>query len=139
MSCWMNGDYWVEHTKNGEHVLVFVANAEYSKFIDQELDDDVIVDELIDVLEDVFDITIKNSDIKGSHVTRWGADPYAGGSISGISTKTNLKNDFEALKRIKKQPVFFAGEHLSRYKYGTLNGAEESGIDAAKDAIATAL
>jgi monoamine oxidase len=80
----------------------------------------------------LFGSGVKNS-IARSHVTRWNAEPYVLGAMSSASPgNTDARN---ALVEPLGGRVWFAGEALHATKWGTVDGAWESGERAADQAL----
>jgi monoamine oxidase len=82
-----------------------------------------------DWLASLFGTDVKRA-IKRSHATNWGADPLALGAMSTVAP-----GNAEA-RKVLQEPIggkiWLAGEALHETKWGTVNGAWESGTRAAE-------
>jgi monoamine oxidase len=65
-------------------------------------------------------------------VTRWGSDPFAGGSYSSL-TPGSTPEDYDTLAAPIGNVLFFAGEHTHREHPATVHGAYLSGLRAADE------
>ncbi|EGT47591.1 hypothetical protein CAEBREN_19774 [Caenorhabditis brenneri] len=76
-------------------------------------------------------------------VTRWHTDEFAYGSGTFMSLRTEPHHFEDMVEPLKdengKNRIYFAGEHTSAERYGTLDGAWLSGIRAAGDLVNDAL
>ena len=87
-----------------------------------------------------YDVLTTLRKIYGKHVqeptqviiSRWGKDPFSGGSYSFAAVGTTPK-DFEELAKPIENKVFFAGEHTHWSYKGTVHGAYLSGERVAKE------
>ena len=61
------------------------------------------------------------------HVTRWAADPLAGGSYSFLRVGA-LRDDYDRLAAPVAGKLFFAGEATERHHSATVHGAYLSGV-----------
>jgi monoamine oxidase len=68
-------------------------------------------------------------------LTRWRADPFAGGAYSHIPPGAS-GSDYDTLATPPSERLILAGEHTSRAYPGTVHGAFLSGERAARDALA---
>lgn len=68
-------------------------------------------------------------------VSRWGADPLAGGSYS-VRTVGAVPKDHEALAKPIGKQLFFAGEATHADYNATVHGAYLSGVRAAREVLA---
>jgi monoamine oxidase len=67
-------------------------------------------------------------------LTRWAADPFAGGSYSYLAPGASPA-DREALAEPIRDRLFFAGEAATTYHPSTVHGAYLSGLRAARQAL----
>ncbi|HEX6865483.1 MAG TPA: FAD-dependent oxidoreductase [Thermoanaerobaculia bacterium] len=68
-------------------------------------------------------------------ITRWAADPFAGGSYSHLPVGAS-GGDYDRLAAPVANRLFFAGEHTNRLYPGTVHGAYLSGERAAREIAA---
>ena len=85
-----------------------------------------------DYLTKVFGADVKYTQI-GADVSHWRSDPYIGGGYSYAVPGAATMRDI--LKAPINERIFFAGEACSIPHFGTVNGANESGIAAAEGAL----
>jgi monoamine oxidase len=68
------------------------------------------------------------------HVSRWGADPWAGGSYSFLGLGARA-NDRVTLAQPVANTLFFAGEATHRDDPASVHGAWWSGLRAAQEIL----
>ena len=66
--------------------------------------------------------------------TNWNSNPHSLGSTSCYSVGQWTK--FYGSEIINESPLYFAGEHVSRVWQGYMNGAVETGVNAAQSVVA---
>lgn len=86
-----------------------------------------------DKLAEAFGTGIHRS-IKASATTHWTSDPDIRGGYS--SALPGMADQREVLRRPVGERLYFAGEACSISAYGTVHGAHDSGVDAARRAAA---
>jgi monoamine oxidase len=69
-------------------------------------------------------------------VTRWGRDPYTCGAYSYCAVGCQ-EGDHAAIAA-PEGLLYFAGEHCSGKRFGSMDGAYLSGLDAAKKLLSSA-
>ncbi len=106
------------------NALVTFAFDSYGRTFEQRTDAQ-IGREVMDTLRTMFGADIPAP--KQTLVTRWGADPFAGGAYSFASVGVT-RQDFEALAAPVGNRLYFAGEHTSAAYRGTVHGAYLSGL-----------
>ncbi len=111
-------------------LLVFTAG-DFAKKMETRSDEQII-DQIMHRLRSVYGPSIPQP--TSFVISRWGLDPYSRGSYS-YPRVGSTEQDIEALAKPVSQRVFFAGEATSKDDYGTVHGAYQSGIDAAKAII----
>ena len=94
--------------------------------------DEVTVRAALDSLRAMFGAGIPDPEL--ALITRWQSDPFARGSFSYLGVGA-VPADHDALAAPMGDRLFFAGEHTSR-QAGTVHGAYESGLRAAKELAA---
>jgi monoamine oxidase len=99
--------------------------AEMEKYSEDEIRHDIM-----STLRKIYGKNIPNP--TKTIVSRWGEDPFAGGSYSYASVGT-IPKDFEELAKAVENKVFFAGEHTHWAYKGTVHGAYLSGERVAKE------
>lgn len=72
----------------------------------------------------------------GALITRWLTDPWSHGSYSFVPVGSTFKHYAELAKPIDNR-VFFAGEATHKHYPSTVHGALLSGVQAARDVIAS--
>ena len=88
-------------------------------------------DFILETLKSTFGSDIKKYIIK-YHVTSWGRNKFVLGSYSSAKPgKSHLRKN---LKKSIANKIFFAGEAVSN-NYGTVHGADASGIKSANDIL----
>ncbi|RMF80740.1 MAG: FAD-dependent oxidoreductase [Chloroflexi bacterium] len=95
--------------------------------------DEQVVAQAMQVLRTIFDNTIPDPD--GVLVSRWGHDPFAGGSYAFIPVGATPR-DLDALAEPVNETLFFAGEATNRRFAATVHGAYLSGLREAERIIA---
>jgi monoamine oxidase len=81
--------------------------------------------DVMDVLKILFGARVQSP--QKILVSRWSADPFAGGAYSYSSIGTT-QNDFNAMGQPIANKLFFAGEHTSTNYRGTVHGAYLTGL-----------
>jgi monoamine oxidase len=92
--------------------------------------DEQIVASALSVLRRIYGLGVP--DPLGWLVTRWGSDPFAGGSYSSL-TPGSTPEDYDTLAAPIGNVLFFAGEHTHREHPATVHGAYLSGLRAADE------
>lgn len=126
---------WAEwlnlHALIGEPVLLGFNAGTFGRALEQA-SDRATVDSAMQVLRALYGINIP--DPVAYRLTRWGRDPWAGGSYSFLKVGST-PDDYDTLAEPVAGRVFFAGEHTSRAYPGTVHGAYLSGERAAREAL----
>lgn len=110
----------------GEPVLVALTGGPFARTFDDRTDEDVI-GEAMRVIRTAFPDA---PDPVNGRVTRWVADPFAGGSYSHVPVGASLA-DYEALSEPVTDRLVLAGEHTIAEFPATVHGAFLSGVRAA--------
>jgi monoamine oxidase len=120
---------WLNIYKYTQKPVLLGFNAgTYGKKLEQQSDRQ-IVDAAMKVLRAAYSDAIPNPE--AWKITRWGADPFAGGSYSYCATGASGK-DYDALAEPVSDRLFFAGESTSKQYSATVHGAFLSGEREAK-------
>ncbi|MEN9933597.1 MAG: hypothetical protein RLZZ387_176 [Chloroflexota bacterium] len=112
----------------GKPVLLGFNAGSYGRQIEQ-LTDRQVVAAAVGALRDMFGPRVPEPE--AALITRWGADPLAGGSYSFLAAGASPE-DYDALAAPVAGRLFFAGEHTSRDYAATVHGALISGREAAE-------
>jgi monoamine oxidase len=124
---------WAEylniHFYTGAPILLAFNAADYGLQIEALADEDIIAG-VMTVLQRIYGDAIPQPD--GWLITRWGTDPFAGGSYSYIRPHGS-GDDLDALAESLDNILFFAGEATSRDYAATVHGAYLSGVAAAEE------
>lgn len=123
---------WAEwlnlHALIGEPVLLGFNAGTFGRALEKE-NDRAIVDSAMQVLRTLYGEGIPNP--VAYQITRWGRDPWAGGSYSFFKVGST-PDDCDTLAEPVAGRVFLAGEHTSSDYAGTVHGAYLSGERAAR-------
>jgi monoamine oxidase len=121
---------WVNMYKvTGKPILLGFNAAKFGREI-EKWSDEKIVESGLAVLRNLYDDV---PDPDSYLITRWGADPFAGGSYSFHATGVE-EQDIDALAEPVADRLFFAGEATSEYA-ATVHGAYLSGMREAERII----
>jgi monoamine oxidase len=115
----------------GKPMLVGFSAGTYGRALER-LSDQTIVAEAMHVLRTIYGVSIPNPE--AWHMTRWGSDPFAGGSYVYIPPGASGE-DCDTLAEPVGERLFFAGEATQRLHYATVHGAFWSGVQAARRLI----
>lgn len=115
----------------GEPVLLGFNAGAFGRALEKD-NDRAIVDSAMQVLRTLYGDN--TPDPMAYHITRWGRDPWAGGSYSFLKVGST-PDDYDTLAEPVDGRVFFAGEHTSRAYPGTVHGAYLSGERAAREVL----
>jgi monoamine oxidase len=110
-------------------ILLCFNAGEYGLAIEQRSDDDIVVSAMT-VLRNIFGDDVP--DPEAALITRWNADPFAGGSYSHYAPGA-CPDDVEALAESVEAVLFFAGEATYAEHPATVHGAFLSGVRAAHE------
>lgn len=125
---------WVSFARpTGLPILLGFNAADAGRAI-ETLSDDKIVASAMQTLRTIFGRNIP--DPTDFQITRWNADPFAGGSYS-FNPVGALPEMREHLAKPVDDTLFFAGEATNRKYFGTVHGAYLSGIRAADEILTT--
>ncbi len=108
-------------------LLTFTGGA-YARALEKRSDQAILAD-LTRVLKTMFGA--KTPTPTAMKVTRWLADPFAGGSYSHVPVGAHSK-DYDALAAPESDRLYFCGEATSRKWRGTVHGALLSGLREAE-------
>jgi len=123
---------WSAHT--GQPVLMAFTGGNFARALEARTDAQ-ISGEIMNVLRRIYGGGA--TDPVAVRVTRWAADPFAGGSYSHV--RVGASSDmFDHLAAPVQGRVFFAGEATSKAYRGTVHGAYLSGLRAAQEVAALA-
>ncbi len=111
-------------------LLAFNAGA-HAETVAARSDAEVVAD-VMAVLRSIFGAEVPEP--QDVILTRWGEDPFAGGSYSSLAPGAT-PDDLEVLAAAVAGRLFFAGEATSGEYQGTVHGAYLSGVRAAKEMI----
>ena len=121
--------YWVYfanlHRVTGSPVLLGFNTGSSAKAIDAEPSDEKIVSDGLAVLREMYGDSVPEP--LYTKVTRWGNDPYAGGSYSYTGVHSTNADYYELSKPLENK-LFFAGEATEVRYPATVHGAYMSGI-----------
>ena len=109
------------------------ANAEL--LLDGELSQDELLDEALKSLQIIFGLSgskLRNL-LVSSHMHDWKSDPFARGAYAYLPVN-GLKAQ-QSLAQPVNNVLFFAGEAMSVGHIGTVHGAIETGLRAAKEIL----
>ncbi|MCW1966830.1 MAG: FAD-dependent oxidoreductase [Anaerolineae bacterium] len=124
---------WVSFARpTGLPILLGFNAADAGRAI-EALSDEKIVASAMQTLRTIFGRNIP--DPTDFQITRWNADPFAGGSYS-FNPVGAVPEMREHLAKPVDETLFFAGEATSRKYFGTVHGAYLSGIRAADEILA---
>jgi len=113
----------------GTNLCLFALNGEFSKGLENE-GSEAMIDFVINQLKSNFGSKFYDKYFVKAIATGWNKNPFTLGAYSGaIPGKANLR---PRLKRPVGERIFFAGEATAS-AYGTVHGANRSGIRAATD------
>lgn len=112
----------------GQPVLVGFNAADFGRELESWSDEAIVASGMAS-LRSIFGQAIP--DPLGFQITRWGADPYALGSYSFMTTGSHPSMR-DALAGDIEGKIFFAGEATSRHYASTVHGAYLSGLEAAQ-------
>ena len=124
--------HWAEYLNifkyTGQPILLAFNAAEYGRFL-EELADEEIVASAMDTLRGIFGSNIPEP--TDWLITRWGSDPFAGGSYSHIPVGASGE-DYDTMAGPVANRLYFAGEATTRRYPATVHGAFLSGVREAK-------
>lgn len=109
-------------------ILLCFNAGEYGSAIEQRSDADIVAS-VMTVLRTLFDEAVP--DPEAALITRWNADPFAGGAYSHYAPGSG-PDDVEALAASVDDVLFFAGEATHAGHPATVHGAYLSGVRAAQ-------
>jgi monoamine oxidase len=115
----------------GDPILLGFNAGRYGRAI-ESMSDDEIVAGMMETLRTIYGPEIPQPE--GYLITRWGQDPFAGGSYSYRPVGA-LPDDHDALAHPVAGRLFFAGEHTMRENSATVHGALLSGLRAAEQVM----
>ncbi len=115
-------------------ILSLWSHGDYAREMERHSDAD-LVERTMKVIRKGFGSAVP--DPKGSLVSRWGSDPFAGGSYSSLPVGATY-DDFDALGAPVGERLFFAGEATNRQHYGTVHEAFLSGVREARSIASVA-
>lgn len=113
----------------GAPTLVCIYGGAYSRKVQAAATDEQLVAEALATLEGL--LGEKPAKPTATAVTRWTADPYAGGSYSYVPVGGSFE-DHDVLASPVAHRVLFAGEHTYRRQPATVHGAMASGVREAQ-------
>ena len=123
---------WAEflnmHKYTGQSVLLGFNAAKYGRFLETLTDEEVIADGMR-VLRNIYGESVPEP--HAYFITRWQADPYAGGSYSFVPPGAG-KAEYEAMAEPVAERLFFAGEATHPQYPSTVHGAVLSGYREAE-------
>lgn len=123
---------WVNIYKaTGKPILLGFNAAKFGREIEKWTDAE-IVESAMEVLRTIYGEDAPDPD--AFLITRWGCDPFAGGSYSFRATGLEAE-DYEALVEPVANRLFFAGEATSAEYAATVHGAYLSGMREAERII----
>ena len=111
----------------GQSVLSLWSHGNSARAL-EEMSDQLTVEAALDALRAVYGSAV--TEPTHHMVTRWGSDPFARGAYSNLPVGSTAK----AFKRLAEPlggRLFFAGEATSTRQNATVQGAWQSGLDAA--------
>jgi len=111
------------------HPVLVAFKSGSAALADEQNSDEELVAALMKQLRSAFGP--KTIEPTGSHVTRWAADPLAGGSYSYMRVGSTPE-DYDALAAPVGDRLYFAGEATNRTHPATVHGAYLSGLREAK-------
>ena len=112
----------------GEPVLLGFNAADYARSLEPLTDEQIIADGMR-VLRTLYGVSIPEP--QATFITRWAADPFAGGSYSFVPPGAG-EADYEAMAEPVAERLFFAGEATHPEYPATVHGALLSGYREAK-------
>lgn len=112
----------------GQPILLAFNAADYGRRLEQLADNQIIV-AAMDTLRRLFGPSIPNP--TAWLITRWAADPFAGGSYSFLPVDA-VGDDYDTLAKPVAERLFFAGEATHRKYPATVHGAFLSGLREAE-------
>ena len=113
----------------GTNLCLFALHGEFSKNLENE-GSEAMIDFVVNQLKSNFGSKFYDKYFVKAIATGWNKNPFTLGAYSGaIPGKANLR---PRLKRPVGERIFFAGEATAN-AYGTVHGANRSGIRAATD------
>ncbi|GAB4428425.1 MAG: FAD-dependent oxidoreductase [Anaerolineae bacterium] len=126
---------WAEflniHFYTGQPILLAFNAATYARSL-EKLPDETAVDAALSTLRRIFGHRLP--DPTGYRLTRWAADPFAGGAYSFMAAGATPQ-DINRLAQPVADRLFFAGEATHRRHPATVHGAYLSGQRAAREVI----
>lgn len=129
---------WAEwlniYAYTGAPILLGFNAGVYGQQIEQ-FADDAVTAAALRVLRTIYGAAAP--DPEAALITRWGADPFAGGAYSFLAAGADLA-DYDALAAPVAGRLFFAGEATHRDYSATVHGALLSGERAAREIAAQA-
>ncbi|WP_265497975.1 flavin monoamine oxidase family protein [Providencia rustigianii] len=127
-------DYWLNFMDVSaiyqKPTLLFLFGGLSAKWL-EECDEQTAWQELYDSLTKIFEHVPKPIQLLK---TDWEKDIYSYGSFSYPANNYST-NQIEQLKQPINEKLFFAGEHLALLGAGTVHGAYQSGIEAARQLL----
>lgn len=109
-------------------ILLCFNAGEFGSAIEHRSDEEIVT-EVMAVLRKLFGADVP--DPEAALITRWNADPFAGGSYSHYAPGAS-PDDVQALAESIDEVVFFAGEATYAEHPATVHGAYLSGLRAAQ-------